>query len=263
MQEIENAALDIPDERDYQYGVLMWSSELKNVKIKFPNIEIFNQGLKAITKMICTRAGLGHIINAQRMLNWEAPIDIEAFWLRYLEVNPTAEKDGATIQSALKQAKDEGLIENYFVVKTETEINDSFSKWFFIYTGSNNWDWAFVRDNKVYRLRSDWRVLWHAFALPDKEKLLNSYWEGNGYVNFPKELYSTTYTKYAIIPKNGYNLDLIYKKTIMEKIKLESAKKAFELGIWNGLEWEKPVTREEAAAMIFRALEKLSAEKKE
>ncbi len=263
MQEIENAALDIPDERDYQYEVLMWNTNFENIKIEFPKIEIFNQGLKAVTKMSCTRAGLGHIINAQRILNGESPIDIEGFWLRYLEINPGAEKEWATIQSALKQAKDEWLIENYFEVKNEDQMNDAFWKWFFIYSGSNNGDWAFVRDKKIYRVRPDWKILWHAFMFPSKEKILNSYGKDNWYAFFPKELYSTTYTKYAIVPKNGYNLDLIYKNIIMSKIKLESARKAMENWFWNWVDGEKPVTREEASAMIQRVYEKLSAVKKE
>lgn len=256
MQEIENAALDIPDERDYQYEVLMWSTEFQ--KIDFPKIKIWNQWQNKKTRMACTRYGLGHIINAQFLINeWKESVDLYDFWERYLLKNPGAEKNGASIQSALEQALEEWLIWGFFQVKSEEEINDWLWKWFFIYTGSANWDWESVKNDKVYKLRTDKKIVWHAWIIPKEETLLNSYWESNGYARLPKELYHTTYTKYAIIPKTKYNLTLIYKKTIMEKIKLESAKKAFELWIWNGLEWDKPVTREEAAAMIYRAVEKL------
>jgi len=261
MQEIENAVIDVPDERDYQYETLMWSEEFQ--KINFPKIKIWNQGSDKKTRMACTRYALGHIINAQNVINeWIEFLDLYNFWERYLKKNPSAESEGATLQSALQQAKDEWIIWGFFQVKTEAEINDSLGKWFFIYTGSSNGDWGSVRDSKIYKLRTDGKIVWHAWIIPEQEKLLNSYWENNWIAKLPKELYETTFTKYAIIPKTKYNLTLIYKKTIMEKIKLESAKKAFELGIWNGLEWDKPVTREEAAAMILRALEKLSADMK-
>ena len=41
----------------------------------------------------------------------------------------------------------------------------------------------------------------------------------------------------------------------MSEIHIEAAKKAFEKGIWNGMNATAPVTREEAAAMIMRAIE--------
>lgn len=261
MSEIENGALDVPDERDYPYEVLMWSEEFK--KIDFPKIRVWNQGLDRKTRMACTRYGLGHIINAQSILSgWDEFLDLYDFWMRYLVKNPSAEADGATIQSALQQAKEEGLIGWYFQVKTELEINDSLGKWFFIYTGSSNGDWGSVRDSKIYKLRTDGKIVGHAWIITGQEELLNSYGENNGFAKLPKELYGTTFTKYAIIPKNKYDLTLLYKKEIMSKIKLESAKKAFELWIWNGVDPEKTVTREEASAMIYRMFEKLSAEMK-
>ena len=257
---MENACFDIPDERDWQYEVLMWSQDF--LEINWPDIEVFNQWLKPVTRMSCTRVWLWHIINAQRKVNWITPIDIEAFWLRYLKVNPNAEKDWASLQGALQQAKDVWLIESLFVVWNKTEMHDAISKWLFIYSGSANWDWAFVRREKKYRLRTDGKFVWHAFCFPKKWVLLNSYWAENWYIEFPEELYNTTYTKYAIVPKVWYNLDLLYKKRIMENIKLESAKKAFENWFWNWLEWDKPVSREEAGAMMQRVYDKLSAELK-
>lgn len=259
MQEIENAALDIPDERDYQYETLMWSEEFQ--KIDFPKIKVWNQGLDKKTRMACTRYALGHIINAQNVINeWIEFLDLYAFWERYLKKNPSAEGEGATLQSALQQAKDEWIIWGFFQVKTEDEINDSLGKWFFIYTGSNNGDWASVRDSKIYKLRTDGKIVWHAWIIPEQEKLLNSYWENNGFAKLPKELYHTTYTKYAIIPKTKYDITLIYKKTIMSKIKLESARKAMELWLYNWLNGDKPITREESAAIAYRLYEKIMSE---
>lgn len=42
----------------------------------------------------------------------------------------------------------------------------------------------------------------------------------------------------------------------MDNISIEEAKQALEAKIWNGERAKDPVTREEAAAMVFRALNK-------
>jgi hypothetical protein len=44
----------------------------------------------------------------------------------------------------------------------------------------------------------------------------------------------------------------------MENITIESAKEAFEAGIWNGLDPKNPASREEVAAMVYRAMQKLN-----
>lgn len=41
MSDIQNGALDAPDERDFQYEVLMGSDEFQ--KIDFPKIRVWNQ----------------------------------------------------------------------------------------------------------------------------------------------------------------------------------------------------------------------------
>lgn len=46
----------------------------------------------------------------------------------------------------------------------------------------------------------------------------------------------------------------------MEGINIEDAKKAYELGLWNGQNPTAPITREEASALVFRALQKAKAE---
>jgi len=63
-------------------------------------------------------------------------------------------------------------------------------------------------------------------------------------------------SKYSLIDKEDEVIS--YKKRIMENITIPSAKDAFEAGIWNGLNPQMPATRQETAAMIQRAIEKLS-----
>lgn len=61
-----------------------------------------------------------------------------------------------------------------------------------------------------------------------------------------------------LIFSDSDNRILQIKKNIMSNIKLESARKAFELWIWNWKDWDKQVTREEASAMLYRLYEKLN-----
>lgn len=44
----------------------------------------------------------------------------------------------------------------------------------------------------------------------------------------------------------------------MDAITIDAAKKAFNNGLWNGINPTQPATREEVAAMVERAFEKLS-----
>ena len=44
----------------------------------------------------------------------------------------------------------------------------------------------------------------------------------------------------------------------MDSISIEDAKKAFEDGIWNGLDPKNPASREEVAAVVYRAIQKMA-----
>lgn len=258
-----NAAIDIPDERDYSYEELLWSWILGD-KIEFPKdkLKVYNQSIERIMRMSCTRVGLWHIINAQNLIqNWTATLDYKEFWERHLEIEPSAESNWASLQGALDQAVKEWLIGWYFKCTTISWMHDALDRWYFIYTWSANWDWSFVRSNNEYRTRTDDKFVWHAFCLSGKEELLNSYWEKDWYSKIDKSFYNSLYTKYAILPVEEYNLVDNYKKEIMSKINIPLAKVGFELWVWNWLDADKPITREEAVTVILRALEKFDEKK--
>lgn len=67
-----------------------------------------------------------------------------------------------------------------------------------------------------------------------------------------KKFINEVFFKYAYLI---YNPDRNMNDEIRKNIKLESARKAFDKNIWNGMDWDKPATREQVAAMIDRALE--------
>lgn len=70
------------------------------------------------------------------------------------------------------------------------------------------------------------------------------------------ELIDTLFTRYAIFDSKDEEAIANYKKSIMTNITIEDAKKAYEAGIWNGENPEGTVTRQEAAAMCYRAVNK-------
>lgn len=169
---------------------------------------IQNQWLKSITRMACSRMGLAHCVNAQ---NWEVKkrdwmrfleISGQAMWEHYLKENPNAESEWATLQSALEQFKKVWYITGYSRLYTIDDMKDSLNNFKPIYTGSQNGDWVSVRENKLYKLRTDWRVVGHIFCILGYDSTwwiaLNSYWENNWRFKIPFNLTDTLYSRYSI-----------------------------------------------------------------
>ena len=88
---------------------------------------------------------------------------------------------------------------------------------------------------------------------------VNSYGEENGYFSIPYDLVGTLFTRYAVTDAKDEEAISLYRQRIMDNITIEDAKKALEAKIWNGLDPQKPATREEVAAMIYRATENPSS----
>lgn len=83
---------------------------------------------------------------------------------------------------------------------------------------------------------------------------MNSYGSSNGYFEIPYHLVDTLFTRYAIIDIMDEEFLTNYRRHLMEDIKIPDAAKALEELIWNGLNPRHPATREEVAAMIYRAI---------
>jgi hypothetical protein len=111
--------------------------------------------------MACSRFGASHAVNAQNKAVFEkdgmryAEMNPEVMWGNYLKINAAAEKQGATLQSALNQYKDLRLITGYAKVSTIEEMKDAINNIRPILTGSQNGDWYYVKTEKKYRLRTD------------------------------------------------------------------------------------------------------------
>lgn len=199
--------LDVPDERDYEYEPLFGVTETEGYNAFYPKT-VFNQGLKPETKMACSRYGAAHAINAQNRavaevdgMRW-AEMNPEVMWGNYLNVMASAEKEGATLQSSLKQFKDLRLITGYAKVVSIEEMKDAIMNFRPILTGSQNGDWYFVKTDHKYRLRTDGRIVGHIFCIVGFDHsgwiAVNSYGISNGIFHIPYELTSSLYTRYSM-----------------------------------------------------------------
>jgi hypothetical protein len=155
----------------------------------------------------CTRFGITHVVNGNNILEYSKE------WLTYSQIDAmdvwNRGNKSLTLQSALKQMISEWLIEWYVQPKTIEQIKASIDGWYYIYTGSSNCDWWKTKLSKVYVLRTDWKFVWHAYALVWYTDVwwlaINSRWPTRAdkwYFTIPFEYTDKLYTKYSIIDKS-------------------------------------------------------------
>lgn len=251
---MENACTDIPRLSDWEYSEIFWG---ESQPVVFPKtVTIADQWYEWKYRMSCTRQAMAHISNGQNIIEWVWENVHLAFqmWDEYLKKDPDAIRLWATLQSSLDQFLSRKIISWYSVVRRVDEAKDALDAWRFIFTGSQNGDWRYVRSNKEYRLRTDWRTMWHAFAIVwydgDDFIGLNSYGKDNWYFRIPSKLFNTLFTRYAISDFRDREIINNHHQTMNDKEWME----AQALGIWNGERSTDPVTRLESAKMTLRAL---------
>ncbi len=263
MPEETTLSLDQPSSLDFVYENVFGSDNWIDKDIVFLPQNIQNQGLETETKMWCSRFGMAHIINAQNKYIGDIVDEVfpecaaREYWFEYLKQNPQAEKNGATLQSALDQFKKSWLITGYSVCNEIDSMKESLTQCRLIYTGSQNGDWKVVRDKKVYALRNDSKVVGHIFCIVGYNDsgwiAINSYGANNGVFSIPFDLTSSLFTRYSVSDSKDELLLINYHHSIMDAITIPDANLALIENIWNGLDPQKPATREEVAAMIYRA----------
>ena len=253
---IINACIDIPDERDYIYPETAWNIELPEEFIIDDINDYQNQWLEIITKMMCVFYSTTHGCNILNNLEnvWEWDLSWKELWLKALELWRLDLKYWAAIQNWPKTARDELNIKGWFLVN-QNSIKQAIFDWHPVVVGSNSLDWS----KTTLESKS---TTWHAILIIGWNKtwfiIKESYWKlkrDNGKQYLPYNLFNNLFiSKYALIDTE--NILITYRKNIMEWINIEKAKEAFTLGIWNGLNPTKPASREETATMILRAIEK-------
>lgn len=208
MEDIEtNIVMDVPKDGEFHYESLFWSEDSQDPKEFLPP-SIQNQGLKKITRMACSRYGMTHAVNAQnkavQWVDWMRFYEIpaEGQWENYLKVNPNAEHEGATLQSAIDQFIDLGYITGYSRLNTISDMKASLNNTRPIYTGSQVWDWQFVTTDHKYRVRTDGRICGHCFCIVGYNNswwvAINSYGQTNGVFYIPYDLTDTLFSRYSI-----------------------------------------------------------------
>lgn len=267
-----NSCIDEASSLDYSYDemVEVSSSDQNVVKsVKYIPKTIFNQGAVSDTSNGCTRFWLTHISNAQNeFLMDEVPwimipeIDPLPVWVRAYTKKPAIKKRGDSLQNALNQFKDEWLITGFAKLTSEESMKHSLDNCRLIYTGSFNGNWELVRKNKVYSIRTDGKIVGHAFCIVGYDNewwiAINSYGKDNGVFHIPYSLTNTLFTRYSILDNRDEEIITNYKIKRMGGITIEDAKKALENNFWNGEYPQAQASREEVAAMIQRLYIKLS-----
>lgn len=122
MTDIDNldACRDEPSSTDWETEHVFGSPEtsVPESYVILP-YEFQNQFASPDTHMACTRYGMAHIVEAQEWrMHSETGVPFERtlaaeFWAEYLKPYPSAKKDGASLQSSLKQFKDAKKITGY------------------------------------------------------------------------------------------------------------------------------------------------------
>lgn len=260
--EIFDACRDEPSSLDWEFETLFGASVTPPESFSAPLPRIQNQTEHSDTGMACTRYSMAHIVNSQNLrvtqeTGLEIPEEIARdYWLAYVKAFTSASKEGATLQSALEQFSKSGKITGY--AKCNGWEKEAVSSYRLIHTGSIDGNWYETKRTGIYTRRTDGKSLGHAFCIYAYEPgffiAINSL--GDGTFKIPEKLIGTLFTRYAVTDATDEEAILSYRKRIMDAITIEDAKKALEAKIWNGLDPQKPATREEVSAMIFRATQK-------
>lgn len=225
--EILHACEDFPRDTDFDYEETMGTTNA----VAYPRdkVQVQNQGSITWAKMSCTRQGMGHIVNGQLINAGKDEQNQLAFtlWGEYIRQFPTAETQGATLQSSLDQFRARKMIAGYARVKTIEQAKQALDSGNYIFTGSRNGDWHSVRTTGVYATQ-DTRVVGHAFCIVGYNGsefiALNSYGKSDGYFSIPFELFDTLFTKYSIMPIHNTRI-----REVIDQRREEEIKKAVDL----------------------------------
>jgi hypothetical protein len=167
----------------------------------------------------CWCCGITHISNAMNICEYNSygrtynQLSPELWWLEYLKENPQAQYEWSSLQNWLKWAKNKELISWYSVVWDIESAKNAIDNNRLIYTGSLNWDWVKVKEQKIYWNKE--KSYWHLFCIVSYNNLwfiaVNSWWPDNWYFLIPYDLWNTLYTKYVVTDQVDLNVYEKYK----------------------------------------------------
>ena len=233
------------------------------------NVGYQNQWAEYLTRNFCVYYSSAHWSNEENFQEWSVTrVKGKDLWLKAIELDRLDPEVWAYVKDGPKTLKDEWYIKWWALCKTVDEVKQSIYNKRPLVTGSNKINW-WTANKAPYVLKGNtWP--WHAIAIiwydDDYEGwcliIKNSYWDekfDGGKMYLPYKSFDLLFnSKYSLIDKEDAILS--YKKKVMEWINIESAKRAFEEGLWNGERPTDSMTREETAAIIMRAIDKLRGE---
>lgn len=266
MEEIVDACIEWPrDERNIQYVEVFGSSEVLPTSMFLNDGQIQDQN-KEWWKYGCVFYSTSNGSNLMNFIEWSS-VRIPASKLceKAVEEGLLDVTKWAWIISGPKLTNKLGYIDWYAEISTLYEMKHSIANKRPIVCGSNQIDWSSATKENEWTVHA-WKAYGHAILLDgyddnnEQFRIRQSYdkWDkSHQWIGYNEALSLLYPTRFSLIDKSD-PIITNYKKQIMENITIESARIAFEAGIWNWLDPQKPASREETAAMIQRAFDKLS-----
>jgi len=268
---IKGGALDKIDERNYSYSEIAWNVEIKDF-VCLDDWIIQNQYRDWYMNWCVYFASSMN----DNYCNWRDKMDERSSGSDLCDKSETRDPNiWDYLINWPKLLKKLWYIEWYFQLsQTIEEMKKVLCEWKPIHTWSNKISWSKIMENNNIIVWCEWTATWHAFHIigynatwNDKIDALhhipnncfickdssNSFDKWFFYLKF-EDLNLLYFTK--LVFENKLEPILLYKKKIMEDIKIESAKLFVERGYTNWERPQEPITREECWAIFERVLQK-------
>lgn len=262
-----NAVYDVIDERNYNYDEVFWTQKEYPSKFIMDQWEYQNQWIEDITKYMCVYYSTWHWNNEQNIIEWSwVKINCKNFWLLASENNLLDLNAWTKLQNWPDFGIELKYISWYTKVRSLNDIKDSIINKRPIVIGTNKGNWKDAKKTPFILTLGDsyghaFVIIWYDDnymwgCIICKNSYWNDWWDNwKFYIKYSDFKEILFYSKYSLTDE--INPIINYKQQIMDNINIEKAKDAFIAWIWNGKDASKPVTREECATMVMRALEKL------
>lgn len=266
---IKDGASDFIDERNYQYSEIAGTTILPDFILN-DDWEIQDQ-YKAGYPMWCVYFSTSMNDNQLNQSDWIS--DRSKGWDLCDKSDTRSSTQWDLIINWPKLAKELKLIDWYFQLKNVSETMASLVNGLNIHCGSNTINWSetnkspyianissgswhcfhIIGYNKWNEVEYKWRKIpKDVFICKDSSFMFDNWFFYIRIEDFEKALF---FTKLNFI--NNKEIILQYKKTIMDKMTLDSAKLFFLLWLTDGTNPQGNITREQAMAMNYRILEAL------
>jgi len=263
-----DGAIDTPSIHDYNYNDVMqlWEERQLANEVLHNKTPIYNQNDNNTpnTYYACTIYWGIKWTNENNAYEWSNiitdPVPERAIALQ--KYNAVIDKWNS-LQNALNQLRDRKLISWFARTANKYQMQYALNVWQMIYTGTNQCDWKKTQETWIFHSGQSYghvfcgiwyNDLWVIFA--------NSYWSHYTYnwivwcFLMKREDIKYLFSAYALI--DFANIDKIKAEKIRKD--RESLERMRNLWIYNGLNGDQPVTRDQNALMIDRAMEVMRSE---